>query len=51
MSTSELKADLSPREREIIDMIERDKGRPLTEQEIFWSLEQAKAILGDDLEG
>ena len=32
-------------------MIERDKGRPLTEQEIFWSLEQAKAILGDDLEG
>jgi hypothetical protein len=38
------KAALSPEEREIIDPLEKSRGRPLTEQEINLSLEQARAI-------
>jgi hypothetical protein len=37
---------MSPEECEIIAMLERDRGRPLTPQEIFLALEQA-AMLGE----
>ena len=39
------------REREIIDYMAQCKGRPLTQEEINFCLEQAKAIHGDDLLG
>jgi hypothetical protein len=39
------------REREIICICEQYKGRPLTQEEINNSLEQARAIHGDDLMG
>jgi hypothetical protein len=38
------KADLSPAERAIVDMLEKNLGRPLTVQEINLSLEQARAV-------
>jgi hypothetical protein len=34
----------SPEEQEIIDYLEKSRGRPLTEQEINLSLAQARAI-------
>lgn len=39
------------REREIIDLVQRGRDRPLTQEEINLSLEQARAIHGEDLEG
>jgi hypothetical protein len=39
----------SPAEREIIEVVARDKGRPLTQEEINMSLEQGRFIHGDDL--
>jgi hypothetical protein len=39
----------SPAEREIIEVVTKNKGRPLTLEEINLSLEQARAIHGDDL--
>jgi hypothetical protein len=41
----------SAREREIIDYLQKDEGRPLKQEEINLGLEQARAIHGDDLEG
>lgn len=41
----------SKREREIIDWLQRDGERQLTREEINLSLEQAKAILGEDFWG
>jgi hypothetical protein len=38
-------------ERSIIDYLQKSRGRPLTQEEINLSLEQARAIHGDDLEG
>ena len=38
-------------EREIIEFLQRRKSRPLTQEEINLSLEQARAIHGDDLMG
>jgi hypothetical protein len=38
------KAALTPEEQEIIDYLETSYGRPLTEQEIYLSLEQARHI-------
>jgi hypothetical protein len=38
-------------ERAIIDLLEWDRRRKLTPEEIFLSLEQARAIHGEDLEG
>ena len=34
----------SPEEQEIISALERSRGRPLTEQEAWLALEQARAI-------
>ena len=39
------------REREIIDIVQRGRDRPLTQEEINLSLEQARAIHGEDLLG
>jgi hypothetical protein len=44
MTPQKRKAGLLPEEQEIIDLLERSYGRPLTEQEIHVSLEQARAI-------
>jgi hypothetical protein len=41
----------SPAERRIIDLVAKNKGRPLTQQEVNLALEQARAIHGDDLTG
>jgi hypothetical protein len=41
----------SKREREIIAICERYHDRPLTQEEINLSLEQARAIHGEDLLG
>jgi hypothetical protein len=41
---SKRKAELQPDEKEIIAALERSYGRPLTEQEINLSLDQARAI-------
>ena len=41
----------SKAEREIIEYLQKDEGRPLTQGEINLALEQAKAIHGDDLDG
>jgi hypothetical protein len=38
------KTKLTPEEQKIIDFVEKNKGRKLTEQEINLSLEQARAI-------
>jgi hypothetical protein len=38
------KADLQPAEKAIIDALEIDFGRPLTRQEIYLSLEQAREV-------
>jgi hypothetical protein len=35
---------MSPEEQEIVDLLEADYGRPLTEQEINLALEQARAL-------
>ncbi len=41
----------SPAEQAIIAMVAKNKGRALTQEEINLSLEQARAIHGDDLTG
>jgi hypothetical protein len=41
----------SPAEREIIDFLQKDWGRPITQGEIDFQLDQAKSILGPDLTG
>ena len=41
----------SEAEREIITHLQKCYGRSLTQEEIYLSLEQAKAIHGDNLEG
>jgi hypothetical protein len=41
----------SPAEREIIDLVAKNKGRSLTREEINLTLAQARAIHGDDLNG
>jgi hypothetical protein len=51
---SEKPVDLSrysKAEREIIDLVQKRQGRALTQEEINLSLEQARAIHGDDLTG
>ena len=37
------------REREIINLMQKGRDRPLTQEQINNGLEQAKAIFGDDL--
>jgi hypothetical protein len=44
MTPPKNKAALSPEEQEIINTLEKLRGRSLTEQEINLSLEQARAV-------
>jgi hypothetical protein len=41
----------SPAEREIINFLQKDRGRPMTQGEIDFQLDQAKSVLGPDLTG
>jgi hypothetical protein len=44
ISKTTTRQKLTAAEQEIIDYLEKDRGRPLTEQEINLSLEQARMI-------
>ncbi len=44
LTTQRLKAALKPKEHELIELLEEQHGRSLTDQEISLALEQAKAI-------
>jgi hypothetical protein len=47
-------ADLSrytPAELEIIEFLQKSRGRPMTQGEIDFQLDQAKSVLGPDLTG
>jgi hypothetical protein len=41
----------SPAEREVIDYLRKDWGRPMTQGEIDFQLDLAKTVLGPDLTG
>jgi hypothetical protein len=41
----------TPAELEIIEFLQKERGRPMTQGEIDFQLEMAKSILGPDLTG